>query len=85
MLYATLIFADCLYRAGLLARNGYVYDGMVWAAVVADTTADTSVVVDECLSVLLQMDGLLGTVGHTMAGDTSTAQIGDFIIDLNAG
>ena len=58
---------------------------MVWTAVVADTTADTSVVVDKCLSVLLQMDGLLGTVGHTVAGDTSTAQIGDFIIDLNAG
>ena len=54
MLDAILVLADRTHRARLLARYRYVDDRMIGAVLVALTAADADIVIDLCLTILLE-------------------------------
>ena len=46
------------------------------------SAADAGFVINAGLTVLLKYDGVFGTVHVAATGYTSTAKVGDFVIDL---
>ena len=54
MLDTILILADGTHRARLLARHWYVDYRMIGAVLVALTATDADIVIDLCLTILLE-------------------------------
>jgi hypothetical protein len=55
---------------------------MIWTAAMTFSAADAGFVINTGLTVLLKYDGVFGTVHVAATGYTSTAKVGDFVIDL---
>ena len=84
MFDTVLVFADSFHGTGFFARNRNEYDGVVRTALMALPATDTSVVVNLCLSVFSETDGILGAVHIATAGYTTTAEVGHLIVNLYA-
>ena len=84
MLDIVPVLAYGLYGTGFFTRHRYVHYGMVRAVLIAFPAAYAGVMVYHGLAVLLESDCVLGAVDMAAAGDASAAQVGDFIIDLDA-
>ena len=86
MLDVVFIFADGFYWTCFFARYGDVYDSVVRTALVAESAADTFIVVDRCLSGLaVEVDGSFRAVHVAAACHTSAAEVTYFVVYLYTG
>ena len=83
--YAVFIFADSFYRASLFTRHGNIYDSVIRTTLVTNTTTDTCVMVNHCLTVFLETYRIFGAIHVTATCHASATKVGYFIIDLYTG
>lgn len=85
MLYVVFVLADSLYRTCFLAWYRNIYDSMIRTALMTDTAAYTSVVVNTCLTCfLVEMYSTFRAVHVAASCHTTSTQVTYFIVYLNA-
>ena len=79
------VFFYSFHRAGLFAGHRDIYNRMIRATLMTNTTTDTSIVINHCLTVFLETYRIYGAVHVAAACHASPAKIGNFVINLYAG
>ena len=84
LLLAVLVLGDGPNRAGFLAGNGNLDDGVVGTVLHTKATVDAGILVDVGTS-LLDFDAVLDAVGDAGTGKAGLAGVGDHVMGLDAG
>ena len=83
MLYPLLILTDGFHGTSFLTRYGNINNGMVGTTLMADAATDTCIMVNPCLTALLDMHCLLGTIHLATACRTSAAEVRNLVVNLH--
>ena len=85
MLDAILILADGLDGTYFFARDGDINNRVVGAALVAFATADTSIMVDFRLPVLLEVDSILRAIHIATPRNTTATEVRNLVVHRDTG
>ena len=84
MFDAVLVFRNGFYRTGFFTRYWNIYDGMIRTGFFANSATDAFAVIDSGLAIFSERDCFSRTIHVTSSCFTSSAEIGYFVIYLNA-